>query len=276
MMNQAEIKAALVERGWVTLDLPNPAEVFAVRDALLTRLRATSLPELERLDDYHRWTSDDERHIAVLYDLSTYYWDEQHGRSIVLDNLELFRALIGPQLHIQRRPYLRAVRPGHPADAAPMHRDTYYGASPHEVSIVVPFTDIEAADAIRVISGSHRSPDSDYPYTQHHSETVEIRSPRHRLGFPYAPKLLDPAVVERAEPVPLTVGQVLVFGLSLVHGGGVNSSERTRFSSDIRLVDSLAPVPWSRGVDEHYFVPLCAGPIISTTPGMHVAADSSG
>jgi ectoine hydroxylase-related dioxygenase (phytanoyl-CoA dioxygenase family) len=67
--------------------------------------------------------------------------------------------------------------------------------------------------------------------------------------------------MEIAEPVPLKVGQVLVFPLQLVHGGGTNSSSRTRFSTDIRLANSLAPVEWSRGVRKEYFVPLCASAI---------------
>ena len=58
--------------------------------------------------------------------------------------------------------------------------------------------------------------------------------------------------------MPLEVGQALIFGLSLVHGGGINNGARTRFSTDIRVVNSLAPVTWSRGVHEDYFVPLCA------------------
>src|SRR4029078_2127052 len=86
---------------------------------------------------------------------------------------------------------------------------------------------------------------------------VKLGSPKHELGYPYAPRLLDPKLMDKAEPVPLQVGQVLMFPLQLVHGGGTNRSSRTRFSSDIRLANSLAPVEWSRGVRKNYFVPLC-------------------
>ena len=76
----------------------------------------------------------------------------------------------------------------------------------------------------------------------------------------------DPGVepfrgVRKPQPVPLRVGQALLVGLSLVHGGGVNSSGSTRFSTDIRVANSLAPVTWSRGVHADYFVPLCSSPI---------------
>jgi hypothetical protein len=262
-MTLADIETHLYERGWVATDLPDPAPVFAARDALLGHLRK-HLPDLARLDDYHLLVKDRERHVAVLHDAASWYWREQLGRSIIAANLDLFRRLAGADLHVQNRPYLRAVRPGCVEDAAPMHRDTYYGASPYEVSILVPFTDIGAAGAMRVVSGSHLSPDSDYPFVQHVSPDVVAKSPKHELGFPYAPKLLDPSLTEKAEPVPLAVGQVLIFGLSLVHGGGVNNGDRTRFSSDIRIVNSLAPVKFSRGVDASYFVPLCSSVVTRT------------
>ena len=247
-----------IERGWLSIDLPAAAPVFEARDALLAFLREKHLPNLTRLDDYHAHVEDRERHIGILYDLSSWYWEKQLGRSIVAANLDLFRKLVGADLHIQNRPYLRAVRPGCDEDATPIHRDIYYGASPYEVSVFIPFTDVSAANAMRVISGSHLAPDSDYPFEQHVSPDVAMRSQKHQLGFPYAPRLLDPSLEEKAEPVPLNVGQALVFCLALVHGGGINKGDRTRFSSDIRVVNSLAPVKLSRGVDDGYFAPLCS------------------
>jgi ectoine hydroxylase-related dioxygenase (phytanoyl-CoA dioxygenase family) len=112
-----------------------------------------------------------------------------------------------------------------------------------------------------VISGSHLAPDSSFQYTQTVSPDVKLGSPRHQLGYPYAPRLLDPKLMDTAEPVPLKVGQVLMFPLQLVHGGGTNRSSRTRFSTDIRLANSLAPVEWSRGVRKDYFVPLCTSAV---------------
>ncbi len=118
-----------------------------------------------------------------------------------------------------------------------------------------------ASAALRVVSSSHIAPDSAFPFTQTVSQDVEIRSPKHQLGYPYAPRLLDPALMGIAEPVPLEVGQVLIFPLQLVHGGGTNSSGRTRFSTDIRLTNLLAPVSWDRGVRDGYYAPLCTSAV---------------
>jgi hypothetical protein len=259
-MNVDNIEATLADRGWVAIDLPDPSAIFEARDLLLTHLHK-QLPALERLDDYHLHIEGQEQHVAILHDLAKFYWESALGRSIIIRNLDLFRRLVGCDLHFQPFPYLRAVRPGLVQDAAPLHRDTYYGASPFEVSVVVPFTKMESGAAVRVISGSHLAPDSAYPYTQTVSTDVESQSPKHQLGYPYAPRLLDADLMNAAEPVALAVGQVMIFPLQLVHGGGTNASQRTRFSTDIRLANSLAPVQWSRGVRKDYFVPLCSSAV---------------
>jgi len=271
-VSAAVYEATLAERGWVVVDLPDPSPVRHARERLLARLRETALPGLRCLDDYHWLVDDDERHIEILHGLMVFFWEAELGRAVIASNLELFRHLVGLDLHIQRCPYLRAVRPGKPRDAAPLHRDTYYGASAHEVSVLVPLTDMGAEGVLRVISGSHVSPDSAYPYVQQVSPEVAIRSPKHQLGFPYAPRLLDPLLVERAEPVPLAMGQALVFGLSLVHGHGINAGSRTRFSTDIRVVNSLVPVPRNRGVHDDYYVPLCSS-AVSLSAQRYLAAN---
>lgn len=260
-MTTPDVEAMLVQQGWAVLDLPDPSPVHAARARLLDALRRRGLSSLDRLEEYHRVVGDDAEHTSRLYELCRFYWEEHLGQAIVAHNLDLFRNLVGPDLHIQSRPYLRAVRPGRPDDAAPLHRDTYYGASAYEISILVPFTAMDDSAALRVIPGSHLEPDSTYPYVQHTSPDVVIGSPRHQLGFPYAPKLLDASLAARTVTVPLQIGQAAIFGLSLVHGGGINEGGGTRFSSDIRIVHSLAPVALDRGVHAQYFVPLCSSGI---------------
>ncbi len=66
----------------------------------------------------------------------------------------------------------------------------------------------------------------------------------------------------------------MIFGLSLVHGGGVNDGTRTRFSADIRIVNALAPVRLERGVDPQYFVPLCLSPV-SRSAQRYLAANEA-
>ncbi|MEO8605345.1 MAG: glycosyltransferase [bacterium] len=249
------------EHGWLVIDLPAPATVTAVRDRLCDHLRAGALPGLERLEDYHARVTDDAQHVAVLHDLCRFYWDAGLGTTLIASHLDFFRHFVGLDLHVQKYPYLRGVRPGTARDAAMLHRDTYYGSSPYEIAVLIPFTDLPAEGALRVLSGSHVASDAAYPWTPGDSGGVTPGSPRHELGFPYAPKLLDPALVARAEPVPLRVGQAMLFSLSLVHGAGTNAGQSTRFSTDIRVVNSLAPIEWSHSVHPDYYVPLCTSPV---------------
>jgi hypothetical protein len=256
-----DLGAALVQRGWVVVDLPDPSGVLETRDWLLRTLRAIGLPDLDRLERYHEPVVDDERHFALLYDLSSRFWAEGLGPRIVARNEALVRRLLGLDVHVQSHPYLRVARPQRPGDTTGLHRDTYYGASPYELSIFVPFTRLTPESALRVVTGSHREPDAAYPYVQEKSPDVEIGSRKHQLGFPYAPRVLDAALDERAEAVPLEVGQALIFGLALVHGQRVNAGTATRFSTDVRVANAFAPVAWSRGVRADYYRPLSSGPV---------------
>jgi ectoine hydroxylase-related dioxygenase (phytanoyl-CoA dioxygenase family) len=89
------------------------------------------------------------------------------------------------------------------------------------------------------------------------SQDVKQGSIKHKLGFLYAPKVMDDAIRAQVTPIPLKVGQALVFSLSLVHGQEVNNSSITRFQSDIRVVNSMAPIEWERTVHKDYYKELC-------------------
>jgi len=253
------LETQLLERGWVVIDLADPSPVQQVRSRLLADLR-NWCPDLSQIEQYHV-ACDEEKHDEVVYEVAKNFWAGHFAKAIIEANFELFRFLVGPDLHIQQYPYLRVVRPNRPQDAVPLHRDTYYGASPFELSVVIPLSDMGCECALRAIPGSHVEPDSAYPFVQTVSEDVALGSRRHRLGHAYAPRLLDPSLDARAEAIPVRVGQALIFGLSLVHGGGTNSSRQTRFSTDIRIVNSFAPVNFSRGVRTDYYVPFSSSPV---------------
>ena len=253
----AHCEQELSRQGWTVIDLPDAQPVHAAKSYLLETLRGLDgFGEMERLGDYHRYIRSREQHFDVSFQVAQSYWQSQLGRKIVEKNLEVFRWLLGPDLLVQKEPYLRVVRPGQTRDATPLHRDTYYGASPFEVSVLVPFTEMTAGCGIRAIRGSHWAADSVYPFTQHDDPEVVLRSPKHQLGYPYAPRRLEAALEQQTESIPASVGQVVLLSLALVHGGGTNSGAETRFSTDIRVVNSWAPVVVDRGVRKEYFVPL--------------------
>jgi hypothetical protein len=235
-------ESLLAERGWLVVDLPDARPVLHARRLLLDHLREVALPSLSRLDDYHRHVEDDRQHAELLRELTAYYWSRGLGRAIVERNLEVFHVLVGRDLHMQRRPTLRAARPDNPDDAIELRRETSFGASPYEVAVLVPFTDVDATGGLRVVSRSHLAADAD------------VR----QLGLPYGPDPRAPVGSTRAEAIPLRTGQVLLFCLALVQGSGVNGSGRTRVSTEIRIVNSLAPAVRER--DPSFYGPLCVSP----------------
>jgi hypothetical protein len=249
--------------GWLVLDLVKGqgSLAFEVRDQLLQWLRLHWIAELDCIENYHLFVDDDERHIAIQHDLTTHYQSAGFGPALIEENLDFFRQLIGPDLHVQKFPYLRLARPGKRQDNIGIHRDTHYGGSPFELSVSIPFTDTGTAGALGVISGSHVLAESAFPVRQTVSPDVSKGSVKHQLGFLYAPKELDDTVRKKVTPVALRPGQALVFSLSLVHGQEVNRSQVTRFQSDARVVSSFAPIQWTRNVHADYYRVLCSSAV---------------
>lgn len=233
------------EDGYEVVDLGHAA-LFAVGVAQDT---------LERmLGPLYDYRSDDvQRHAAAASEVAG------TAQTVALHEMAYFHALLGRDIHIQSKPFLRISRPGMPDDNIGLHRDTWYGDTPYEISVWIPFTDTDEGNALRVAPGSHLWSEAAHP-VERFDGSVEKGSVKHSLGFIHgAPKRLrDPAATI---PVPVKVGQMIVFSLALLHGQEVNRSTRTRVSMDFRLTNSFAPVKFSRSRDEHYYRSLSASPV---------------
>lgn len=251
---------AFVENGWALVTLPEPAVVHETREALTGELSRILGRPVSRLEDYHLLVNSDDDNIRIQQALSDFYWAGGFARRIVAAQQAFLSSFIGADLLVQTYPYLRIARPGKPRDNLGFHRDTHHGSSPFEVSMFVPFADLDEPSAFRVVSGSHADPESAYPFEQVTDPVITRGSALHKLGFPYAPKILRPEVALRSEPVPMRVGQALFMSLGLVHGQEVNAGVTTRISSDIRIVNGLAPVSTTRGVRSDYFTSLWESP----------------
>lgn len=233
------------QNGYAVIDLLYPQQVFEIRQALLRKLReATGNPEIT-LEKYHEHTISDEMHTQIQIALTEFIRSDDLIQRVVLDNKALFEQLIGLDMNIQAQPYLRITRPGKSKDNIGYHRDTFYGGSPHEISVVIPFVKLDTGNALRVQPKSHLIPEKNIPLIQTQSEDVEKGSAKHKLGFLYAPKAIDPAYKLAMQPVPLELGQVLAFSLATLHGTIGNESTNTRWSVDMRIVARHAPVDLS-------------------------------
>jgi len=233
------------ENGYAVIDLLYPQRVFEIRQELLKQLRElTGSPEIT-LEKYHEHMLDDEKHTQIQIALTDFIRSGELIQQVVLENKALFEQLVGPDMNIQAKPYLRITRPGKSKDNIGYHRDTFYGGSPYEISVVIPFVGLDSGNALRVQPKSHLIAEKDIPLVQTKSEDVEKGSAKHSMGFLYAPKMIDPTYALHMEPMPLGLGQVLTFSLATLHGTTGNDSVNTRWSVDMRIVARHAPVDLS-------------------------------
>ena len=243
------------QHGYSVVDLYDAAVVYRIRAELLKRLREiTGRPDVT-LETYHTVVGSDEQHTAIQDTLTRYIREESHLQQLVADNIRVFAELVGSDMNVQTSPYLRIVRPGKAKDNIGFHRDTFYGGSVHEVSLVIPFVPLDAGNALKVQGGSHLVPEREIPLVQTQSEDVTKGSKKHSMGFLYAPKMIDPSYRLSMRPVPLSLGQVLAFSLATLHGTEGNDSNNTRWSVDMRIVNRYAPVDLS--ARPTYYQPLC-------------------
>lgn len=238
-------KSHLKHYGWMVAKLPNPEPIYQTRTALIEELHRLTGQEMATLEGYHELVTDDKVHTQWQIELTQFFRTERFGPTIIRENVEFFTDLLGPDLNVQSNPYLRITRPGKPQDNIGYHRDTFYGGSPFELSVLVPYVDVSRESALSILSGSHFRPESDFPTTQVQSQDVTKGSPKHQLGFLYAPKIIDPNCLVGLEPIPLQLGEVLIFTLATVHGSVENQGNLSRWSSDIRVMNALAPVDLS-------------------------------
>lgn len=250
-----ELKEQFREKGYFVLDFIDPKPVWQTRSFLETKVEKLFGKKIP-LEEYHKHVVDDEEHTEFQIRLTELFRNQKCGPTILARQFPFFCDLLGPDLLVQANPYLRMTRPNKPQDNIGYHRDTFYGGSPYELSVFVPFVDLPKECSLSVLSGSHVHPESHYPTIQIENPDSAVRkgSQKHQLGFLYAPKVMDPSINAKMEPIPLKIGQALIFSLSTVHGSLVNAGSSTRWSSDMRVLHALAPVDLSMRPD--YYKPL--------------------
>jgi len=245
----AQYEAEYREQGWVLVTLPRPDVIDTVREVLLAELRRISGVADITLERYHEIADDDAVHHDYQYRLTEVFRSRRYAYEVLAAQDDFFRPFLGPDLLVQVNPYLRMARPGKPQDNIGYHRDTFYGASPYELSVWIPYVDLPAESSLSVLSGSHIRPESDFPVTQTQSADVAKGSNLHKMGFPYAPKVMDAGPLANIQAVPVNRGEALIFSLATVHGTTHNNGPIARWSTDIRVANALAPIDLSARPD---------------------------
>ena len=87
------------------------------------------------------------------------------------------------------------------------------------------------------------------------SPEVTKGSIKHQMGFSYAPKIIEQECLDGLEPVPVALGEAMIFQHTLVHGTKLNTGPATRWSSDTRIANAWAPIDLKMRPD--YYEELC-------------------
>lgn len=250
------------ERGWVVVDMIDPSPIALARETLQKHLHSF-LGKKASLEEYHHEAevAEDARHTEIQVEMASFFRKQKFGKKIIEKQIEFFERFIGLDLLVQENPYLRITRPFKKQDNIGYHRDTFYGGSPYELSILIPFVNLDEKGSLKVLTGSHILPESDFPTTkiENPDPSISKGSAKHQLGFLYSPKVMDLSIEGRMQPIPLTIGQALIFSLSVVHGSVENQSKITRWSTDMRVLNPLAPVDLS--ARPTYYEPLTLSPV---------------
>ena len=244
-MDQEYFEQQYINKGWVKIDLVNKIKkkkTILTLESALVKIKDNN--EIT-LSNYHKFVNEDEAQ-NIRWKLTKIFWKEKYVEKICMDNIGIFKKILGPDLHIQSKPYLRIARPKIRTDNIGYHRDTYYGQSPYEVTFHIPLTDVTKSGSLKFVTQSHVKSE-EYYKPQKETSLHKKGSKEHMMGFPYAPIKMEKKKFENdLKAVPLKVGQGILFSPSTIHGQEINNMLNTRFSFDLRLINSNAPVKFKK------------------------------
>jgi sporadic carbohydrate cluster 2OG-Fe(II) oxygenase len=243
------------KEGYLLLDFNETAYLTSFRELIQQYLKdITNNPDIT-LETFHQYITNDDEKIDIQYKINSYVWKEQLHENIIKENISLYHQLIGQDLDLQVKPYIRIARPNAPQDNIGFHRDSFYGNSGYEVSSFVALVDLDDHSALQIEPKSHhRGP---IPTKQVENKDVSKGDIKNQLGFLYSPKIIDENYEMNNIPIPMKFGQVLLIGLGTIHGQEVNSSDTTRWSIDIRVKNTFA----SSNTKDEYYKHLSSSPM---------------
>lgn len=190
------------------------------------------LDEPLRLEQYHHYVRDDDRHLAVLHDARAGY--KLTDFPVDLDEVtDRISTLVGQAVTASNERHglhcwhVRVIRP-RSNDNNPLHRDVWLDRLRNAINIYVPLAGSNQDSSLPMVPGSHRWRESEL-----------VRTARGALidGVSYT----VPAVVGSDRPLRLVrpnpePNQVLLFSPYLVHGGARNvCADTTRVSLEMRF-----------------------------------------
>lgn len=249
-----------IQDGWVIVDIPQVEIIHEYVSMLEKKMRDIIGVDCS-LSNLHNFV-DDETFKNLHTMLAEYFWLSEFSIRLGKEFLIILKEILGLDVMVQYRPYLRLARPGKYQDNIGFHRDTQYGQTPYELAVHIPFVDLDEHASLKIVSGSHRFCESVFPIIKdRENHIVKKGSMEHQLGKPYSPKQLALPKGVVTEPLSLRVGQAALFSPALFHGQEVNCGKVTRVTTDMRFVNQNANLNLKIGKTHTGYVPISYSPI---------------
>ena len=170
-------------------------------------------------------------------------------REIILSNKDYFKNLLGvnkleKDMSVQTVIYFRGVRPkkAKKSEYLDFHRENFYNDSSYiekQINIHIPVKNYNLKNSLKYIKASHLIPDKKLTLMKLNSRQSGIKrfSTGHKLGITYHPKKITSGInFNKAKRLNISRNKAFVFSARLLHGGGVNLSNKTRFSLDFGIL----------------------------------------
>ena len=144
--------------------------------------------------------------------------------------------ILGPDISYQTNPWIRIARPYSYEDNIGFHKDTLYGQNPLIPSVHFPLVNTDIDSSIGFVKKSFRKNEKKLIFKKETFKKSLKNSIENKNGIPYKPKSI---LVKNLKKFPIKFGEYVVFVPSLIHGQEINKSKSTRFSIDIRFINSF-------------------------------------
>ena len=144
--------------------------------------------------------------------------------------------ILGPDISYQTHPWARIARPYSYEDNIGFHKDTLYGQNPLIPTVHFPLLNTDIDGSLGFVAKSFRKNEKKLIFKNETFKKSVKNSIEYKNGVPYKPKSI---LVKNSKKFPIKFGEYVVFVPSLIHGQEINKSKLTRFSIDVRFINSF-------------------------------------
>lgn len=159
---------------------------------------------------------------------------------------------------------LRAVRPfkGQPSEHVDFHRESFFNPDmAHAWNIWIPIRNVTPDNCTKFIPGSQLIPNEEIGTVNAGEQAglVKRYTAGHKIGLLYDPiRIVSGVDFSTVETLYVPPEHIALFNANLVHGAGVNETDKIRFSLDFSIIptEKIQHRGYSFAADGEYFAEL--------------------